>query len=129
MRRSKYVNWPQIIKDYSGHFKLILVYDPQSRKAVSAQLDQFANANADSKDWICLPLPLTSILMIVEQLQILMTERFGMVSASVWVERKRQQKVQIQSGASHLENLSPEELESISHWFNRVIRDLMQRYL
>ena len=133
MVKHKYLNYAHIAKEHPECFEIMLFFNPQPvQKSMSTEkegvIKAYPQQELDNVIGISLPAPLC--LMMISQLQILNTQRFGTLLADTFIKQGRHQKLQIQSsGASYLEHLTPEELQKIESWFASVCSMLWQQLL
>lgn len=130
MVKHKYLNYTQIVKDHPEQFSIMLLFKPQLEPPTSQiQPEQRLNApfKEESSNVVGISLPAPFCLMMVSQLQIIATQRFGTLISETFIKKGKHQKLQIQGlGASYLEHLTPEELQNIETWFARVCATMWQ---
>lgn len=123
----KLLNHLQVVKNNPGKYKLFLVYDSDSfderspeGRAMPSHNHKLKRNSLISSGLVYTQLPLGITLMVVGQMQIVMTEGFGDLRVNTSMGKGGHQSMKIQLGATSLERIQQLDRENMDRWFRQV---------
>ena len=120
MSSYKLINFVQWAKDHPYSFRLVLMYVPCSRARAKFQGDSSTGPPPNLPDSISVVLPHAFVLMVLSQLQILITEKFGELVIETSLKTGKCPRIQVNAGTSYVDHVRIQALERIIQWCRQV---------
>jgi hypothetical protein len=120
--KHRYVNYAQLGKDYAQQFELVLFYYPQGIRQAPLSREYPPKGLIAPVNAIGVSLPTAFSLIVINELQILITEKFGTLALETSMLKSGKALIQIHGGTSYREYIQSHELDKMHHWCEQVDR-------
>lgn len=131
----KLLNHLQFVKENPEKIRLFLVYDSDSfdersleGRAMRSHSCKLKRDTLISSGSVYTQLPLGITLMVIGQMQIVVTEGFGDLRVNTSKGKGGHQSMKIQLGATSKSHIQPLERENMERWFMQVCASERHRF-